>query len=62
MTNPTKVAAERIAKIHEKEMVVVFHFDKDTFGYASYGQNRILCDKAKQFAEKVFAMVERGKL
>ncbi len=39
MSNPTFETAKNIAKRHGKEMVIIFHFTDQQYGYASYGKN-----------------------
>ena len=53
-SNPSKKDAKKIAKKFHKEGVVIFHFNKNEFGYATYGNDDKYCALMKQFAEVIY--------
>ena len=52
--------ARRFAKRWGKAGVVIFFLDKDGLGYASYGQNRDLCNHMRAFADRVIEGENEG--
>lgn len=57
MNNPNLNDAKNLAQKYDKDIVVIFHIDKEKFGYASYGNNKKLCKKAKSVADLCFDII-----
>lgn len=62
MPDPSITDARCMARRYGKEVLVIFHFRGGRFGYASYGENRALCDRAGEFAEAIAGRLEVGEI
>lgn len=51
--SPEVEAARDFGKKFKKQIVVIFHFDLEAgkMSYASYGDNRALCDQAREIGD-----------
>jgi Zn ribbon nucleic-acid-binding protein len=59
--SPTISDAQDLMALWKKDAVIIFHIDIETgeFGVVSYGKDKSLCRKAKNFADRCFDILKK---
>lgn len=54
---PTVNEAKALAKKHGKTGIIIFHFDDNRMGYASYGNTRSECAYVRKLADAAYEVI-----